>query len=676
MNSIIRSKLPLAVLALSSSLLFACGDASVDEAPPLNQIPVADAGARQDASRGFTVNLDGSASADPDSDALSFTWRQTHGPDVTGGSGSLLGETPSFTAPNQVGTLIFELEVSDGTDHATDSVQINIFEDVAAALFVDGDNGSDDSGDGSEDAPYASISKALDGIGANPKDIYVMSRAASEAYDETAATLVVPTGTSLYGGFGPGWVRDVSSNRTLFDGHSTALMFEAVEQSAWLTGFEIHTADSATTADSVHGILASGGSATLFIEDNTIQAGDVPAGAAADPGTSYGVYLSQLSSVEVRRNTITAGVGGDGAVAESRGKSNDGAPGHHTDRMAGADGGWGAGAGSAGGNGGDGGTIEGNAGSNGSVGDGPSGGAYGKGGSRTKAGHAGNPGEHGTDGGDGSDGAQGEGGDSFGAADGGYVHSHGRNGAAGANGSGGGGGGGGSIQNKFLDWRVGIGGGGGGQGGEAGLGGEGGSAGGASIGLWLEDVPNAVIEANTITAGTGGDGATGGRGGIGGSGGDGGIGADKVDQYGRGAGGDGGAGGNGGNGAPGGAGGGGPSYGILVGIGLAPRIEGNTITSGLGGIGGGGISGDADGDSVYDFDKDTAGGHGGDGGASYAVFAVATGDSDGIGPMLIDNTLTAGTGGEPGNGGSGYEAGGNSMLGSDGGQGPAGNKNW
>ena len=74
-----------------------------------NQQPMAVTGPDLDTSRLFVVTLDGSESSDPDGDALTYTWTQTEGPDATDGSGTLSGASPTFEAPAEVGTLVFEL---------------------------------------------------------------------------------------------------------------------------------------------------------------------------------------------------------------------------------------------------------------------------------------------------------------------------------------------------------------------------------------------------------------------------------------------------------------------------------------------------------------------------------------------------------------------------------------
>jgi hypothetical protein len=83
---------------------------------PPNPPPVANAGADQAVASGAAVALDGSASADPDGEPITFAWSQTSGPAVT-----LTGANtakPTFTAPvvaagSPAAVLIFTLVVTD-----------------------------------------------------------------------------------------------------------------------------------------------------------------------------------------------------------------------------------------------------------------------------------------------------------------------------------------------------------------------------------------------------------------------------------------------------------------------------------------------------------------------------------------------------------------------------------
>ena len=94
----------------------------------VNMPPSADAGPDQRVVKNTTVNLDGSASDDPDGDVLTYTWLQTGG-QIVGLSDANVAQ-PSFTAPdaaaNAIEMLNFQLTVDDGTDSVTDTVDVTV----------------------------------------------------------------------------------------------------------------------------------------------------------------------------------------------------------------------------------------------------------------------------------------------------------------------------------------------------------------------------------------------------------------------------------------------------------------------------------------------------------------------------------------------------------------------
>jgi hypothetical protein len=102
---------------------------TVNPAQPLNPAPVARAGADQAVASGASVTLDGSTSADPDGEAITFSWSQTAGATVT-----LTGANtarPTFTAPvvaagSPTATLGFSLVVADAHGSATANVTITV----------------------------------------------------------------------------------------------------------------------------------------------------------------------------------------------------------------------------------------------------------------------------------------------------------------------------------------------------------------------------------------------------------------------------------------------------------------------------------------------------------------------------------------------------------------------
>ena len=98
---------------------------ALELAPP-NQTPLANAGADRTVMSGTTLNLDGSASSDPDGDSLTFQWSQTAGPAVT--LSNPTSATPALTAPQVAAQTIltFQLQVSDGRLSSTAAVNITV----------------------------------------------------------------------------------------------------------------------------------------------------------------------------------------------------------------------------------------------------------------------------------------------------------------------------------------------------------------------------------------------------------------------------------------------------------------------------------------------------------------------------------------------------------------------
>ncbi|MBX3129685.1 MAG: hypothetical protein KF718_23420, partial [Polyangiaceae bacterium] len=430
-----------------------------------------------------------------------------------------------FTAPAGVQTLEFELTVSDGKGGShVDSVIVHVLEDRANALFVDGDAGSDTSGNGSMASPYASVRHALTQVGSTRGDLYLRSRAGGAAYEEANATLAVPSGTSLYGGYGANWERDPAARKAELRTNSQGLQYSGLQHDVWVSGLDVRAAGSADASGNAYALRVAGnGQASVTIEHNRLVAGDVAAGTAATPGSSYGVLLSSLAGAVVFDNEIAAGQGGSGSAGNSGspgGRGNDGADGNRTGGRQAAGGSGPGGAGGVGGTRGGGLGGSGGDGGGGGNGNAPLGGVILGGG----GGSGGNPGNVGSPGGSGGRGLPGSGGLGRGGNSSEvFVASNGTNGGTGGAGSGGGGGGGGNA-NAFG--TVGGGGGGGGAGGGGGGGGVGGRGAGASVGLWLHAVAQSEVEDNVIAAGAGGNGGAGGAGGSGGGAGSGGAGVD------------------------------------------------------------------------------------------------------------------------------------------------------
>jgi FG-GAP repeat len=98
-----------------------------------NRPPTADAGATVTAEctgpGGASVTLDGSASSDPDGDALSYEWRDA--------TSAVVGTTAVVTLAVPLGSHVFTLKVSDGFGGVdTDTVTVNVVDTSAPTVTV------------------------------------------------------------------------------------------------------------------------------------------------------------------------------------------------------------------------------------------------------------------------------------------------------------------------------------------------------------------------------------------------------------------------------------------------------------------------------------------------------------------------------------------------------------
>ena len=115
------------MLLLGLMLVLAMSVAACDSSDPAEEdggAPIARAGNDQTVQVGVAVELDGSASSDPDGDDLTFAWTVVTEPD---GSSVTLNQAdtsdPTFT-PAVAGAYVIRLTVSDGSESDTDEVTI------------------------------------------------------------------------------------------------------------------------------------------------------------------------------------------------------------------------------------------------------------------------------------------------------------------------------------------------------------------------------------------------------------------------------------------------------------------------------------------------------------------------------------------------------------------------
>ena len=91
-----------------------------------NSRPIADAGPDQDANIGTLVELDGSASSDPDDDELTYAWSLTTRPDDSAAILSSLTDAQTSFTPDAPGAYVVQLIVSDDLlDSEPDTVTIS-----------------------------------------------------------------------------------------------------------------------------------------------------------------------------------------------------------------------------------------------------------------------------------------------------------------------------------------------------------------------------------------------------------------------------------------------------------------------------------------------------------------------------------------------------------------------
>ena len=102
----------------------------------VNEPPVADAGADQNARPGDVIVLDGSGSSDPDDDIVSFHWTQTGGPPVSISDTTAVSPTIEIPLDMQPGSVLtFKLTVSDlGGLKSEDSCAVVVLERGAPDL--------------------------------------------------------------------------------------------------------------------------------------------------------------------------------------------------------------------------------------------------------------------------------------------------------------------------------------------------------------------------------------------------------------------------------------------------------------------------------------------------------------------------------------------------------------
>ena len=133
--------------------------------PSGNSAPTAVAGADQTVAEGVTVQLDGSASSDPNGDTLTYQWTQIGGPAVT--LSDITAVSPGFIAPSGLSAnalLTFSLTVNDGElDSTPDTVAVNVQATTVTANNIAGLATATASSSYKGYSPAAAIDGVVDG---------------------------------------------------------------------------------------------------------------------------------------------------------------------------------------------------------------------------------------------------------------------------------------------------------------------------------------------------------------------------------------------------------------------------------------------------------------------------------------------------------------------------------
>ncbi|MEM6927322.1 MAG: hypothetical protein AAF602_10350, partial [Myxococcota bacterium] len=321
---------------------------------------------------------------DVEPSALEFTWSRSDREPLDGASGPQI----SLSAPEMVTAFRLDVTVRDPqTDRsASAEARVLVVADADRAVFVDPDTGAD-TNPGTPDAPLATLGVGLERATTEGADLYLNNPDDEPAY-AVAATLVLPDGVGIYGGFEEDWLRDGAPTWLAVSDFVAASAADHTEPLV-LSAIEL------TAEAPIEGRVDSIGLSIVRIDDvrldrvvargSDLATDAMGSSSGFSAGSSYGVRVQdvvQLTSTDCGFFAGSGATGPDGAAGSPGGAGADGSNGGG---RFGGDGGSSGHNGSSGGSGGDavGGVVACVGGANGGGGGGASGGSGGSGASAT-----------------------------------------------------------------------------------------------------------------------------------------------------------------------------------------------------------------------------------------------------------------------------------------------------
>ena len=286
---------------------------------------IADAGTDQIVNVASTVTLQGSAEG-LFTEQPTYVWKLVNGPDVMVNGApvrTLDGRNPSFNAPDEVSTLVFDLMVTVEGGTSTDRVNVQVQQDRTQAVYV-GVNSSG-VGDGTQSKPYPTLVEALNAIQPN-QDLYVMTKVVdgNVVPYELVNSLSIPAGTDMFGGYDENWVRQVDTLQTPVELKAGSDMqgvfsYSSVTNTMHLSGFALTSTPTTSQAkDSLVALKVQGNdSGRLVVSNNSFMTGDMPNTTSISPGSNYGVYIANIAQLQLRNNAIKSGRASSGSVGRN-----------------------------------------------------------------------------------------------------------------------------------------------------------------------------------------------------------------------------------------------------------------------------------------------------------------------------------------------------------------------